>query len=1384
MISGTLLLLAAFGPFLGAALAQMLNDHARIGRAVTASAAISTAAAFGLLIATGLDSSGRIEAIGWADASIDRIGALLLVVVMGTATVVSGFSSRSLDDDGRTANYFALLGTVASGSALVLTQGPPLLLVIGWIIAGWALVGLIGFERSWPRASMAQRRILRTLLVGDVALISAVGIATVYSDGLLTGDATAAVTELHNSSFLGIEVLHVVMLLTVVAGASRSAMLPFHRWLIGTLTAPTPVSALVHAGLVSGAGLLFLRFAEPFVASDPAVIAAFALGVATVVIASAATWIRSDVKGSLAWSTVAQMAFMVVQCAVGAFSSAAFHIAGHGMYKAALFLGSGDTVAGGLRNNRRAAPVVSLSAGTRLGVSALVTTGLVALFGWLLTPDVSPAGRVLVFVFAWLTVASGINGWLKRGPLAPIPAILVGTFGALVGTITYLGGLRLAEAFVKPALEGVPSETVINQTVLLVVLGVVGLGVAAVALLPDPSGTSLRDAVRGRLVQLIDPLESGRSHRAPTTHDNSSTFASTGRPNGLQRGEIRADVARASDIISPQWPLASFVAVNPLGGLESLSFDEATRQARHWLGAKTHLDLEAFRRDYERGLSRLVDLRYVAHDRYTELSETTPVAIGGQALPAVEVIVADMLHSPPTTAPPRTTTPRAHTAVQRCEQRTAHITATINDTLSGLLAAWVNPPQWALHRPGESFVSMSLRSIATDPRLRFLVGSQAKAWLSTLDRDPASVIESAFNVSGVPPDDRVDEARGHLCHLSGWAGLAKWRNEWAHGNEQLPSLSPIDLVAVRAALEACALGSGVVAGPAQRRDALSPLEDDATSLDARVDAVLAAISPSGSDRDRSEIARVLSQVPAESLASMWLDAQERFVDARLLSMLDRLDPGKKVDRPDAQLVFCIDVRSEGFRQHLEEIANVETLGFAGFFGVPMSVSRLGWDHYEARCPVLVSPVIAATETAREDGIGEVASRMTRQRNVAGLLSAHSGAKYGPGAPFALAETAGWLLGPVAAARTFISKRSTPPRAQPTQMILDDDEVLLEQRTFFAESVLTTMGLTDRFAPLVVLCGHTSQTTNNAHATALECGACAGASGDDNARAVAALLNSLDVRHSLSQRGISIPDDTWFTAGIHDTASDRVQFLDGADVPETHRDAISRLEEKLELAGERQAAVRAAHLPGPDARVRERGADWAQVRPEWGLARNAAFIIGPRSMTAGLDLDGRAFLHSYNAADDPTGRVLETIMTAPLVVGHWISSQYYFSTVDPEAFGAGNKLLHNPIGTTGVISGDRGDLRVGLPLQSTHLDGKPFHQPVRLLAVIQADLQQIETIIANNPILRTLTRGSWLRIAARSQPDQRWSTRTPRGTWVETPRAFDPDPLLVPNTETS
>lgn len=1366
VVHSLMILLGVLAPLVASAvvLATSATGHLA-GRVATIGCGAAFVAALWLAVASARDEAGvagELPGLDGVDLRIDRASSLLLLLVAATGAVIAAFSRRNLDDVPYSTRYFALIGVVVAGSALVVVPGGPVALVIGWLISGWALAAITG---------RSGRRIARTLVIGDVALVAAVVIGVAASSAELVLGSPIAAAELADTSIVGVSALDLVAILLVVAGASRSALFPFHRWLIATLAAPTPVSALVHAGFVSGAGLLLIRFSGVFVASDVAVVLAFVLGLVTVVVATVASASRPDVKGGLAWSTVAQMSFMVVQCAVGAFSSAVFHIIGHGMYKAALFLGSGDTVSASVRSTRRPVAARALSVPARGAVSAVVATASVALVGWFVTPEVGDSGQVLIYAFAWASVASALWGWLARGPLLPAAAVASGTAVSALATLAYFAGLRLVERHVAPSFSFTPSDTIIGP-----------IAVAVVAAVLAAAGAWLWSAERGGSMLAL----SVRQAVLATTRVPVSTLVA-GRPAGgegglvtatdepVRRAEIRADVSRAGSVIAPQWPLSSFVAVNPLNGLEGLGFDAATARARQTLRGRTHLSLAEYRADHECGLTTPGDLRRAVEYRFMELCARTPIDLDGRLFDIAEVVIADLLHGPE----------GEPAAVPRTElERRAGIDSTavsaLDDVLGTWIAGFVEPAHWPLAQPNETLVAMAQR-LAGDARLRPHLSNDAVVWIGSLDSEPAHVIDSAFASLRISDDDRVSEMSGHLAAVQGWAGYAKWRTEWAQPDDPRQRLSMVDIVAVRAMLEAAMVATvATVADTSNGADAATERAD--AVVHARVDAVLAhlGVGPSTSS-ERARLRELLTELPDDERRAVWLAAQEVHVDDEMLSLLDRPEPGPVVDRPDAQIVLCIDVRSEGFRRHLESFGRDQTIGFAGFFGIPMKVRQLGWEHAEARCPVLVAPAVEAVERAEVDGVAEAARRLAKDRAVAGVHAAHSQSKYAVGAPFVMAETVGWLLGPLAAARTFLpgsAKPSTPP---PTTVAIDEVEALVEQRVFFAESVLNTMGLVDGFAPIVALCGHTSRTANNAHATALECGACAGAAGDGNARAVASLLNSPDVRHGLIERGIEIPDDTWFVAGLHETVSDRLQIVDTVAASGEHLAKIDELQRRLDQAGALQAADRAGHLPGPAATVRDRGIDWAQVRPEWGLARNAAFVIGPRSLTSGLDLGGRAFLHSYDQHADPTGKVLETIMTAPLVVGHWISSQYYFSTVDPEVFGAGDKLLHNPIGSAGVFSGEGGDLRVGLPLQSTHVDGARHHQAVRLLAVIEADIARIERIIQANPILQTLTRGSWLRIAARSQAGEPWSTRTSEGTWLTAPRspgadlerAFDP-----------
>jgi hypothetical protein len=328
----------------------------------------------------------------------------------------------------------------------------------------------------------------------------------------------------------------------------------------------------------------------------------------------------------------------------------------------------------------------------------------------------------------------------------------------------------------------------------------------------------------------------------------------------------------------------------------------------------------------------------------------------------------------------------------------------------------------------------------------------------------------------------------------------------------------------------------------------------------------------------------------------------------------------------------------------------------------------------------------------------------------------------------------------------------------------------EEQLVLARTALTMMGLTSGFARVVLLCGHGATTENNPYASKLDCGACGGHEGAPNARAAAMILNRPSVRAGLAESGLAIPEDTWFVAGRHDTTTDEVALLDRHLVPATHADDLDRLERDLRAAGAGNAAARLLRLPdgqasGAPADARRRSADWAQIRPEWGLARNAAFVVGPRELTAGLDLDGRCFLHSYDHRVDPEGTALETILTAPLVVAQWINAQYFFSTTDPDVLGAGDKVLHNVVAGIGVVQGAGGDLRIGLPRQACFAGEVPYHEPLRLLAVVQAPLERIEMLVARNAILQHFFDGGWVGLAAREAPGAPWR-RWRDGGWAE------------------
>ncbi len=315
-------------------------------------------------------------------------------------------------------------------------------------------------------------------------------------------------------------------------------------------------------------------------------------------------------------------------------------------------------------------------------------------------------------------------------------------------------------------------------------------------------------------------------------------------------------------------------------------------------------------------------------------------------------------------------------------------------------------------------------------------------------------------------------------------------------------------------------------------------------------------------------------------------------------------------------------------------------------------------------------------------------------------------------------------------------------------------VILADQIAMAVGALKNMGLTSNFAKVVLICGHGSATANNPYGSALDCGACGGHAGDANARVAAAILNKPAVRESVRTQGIYIPAETVFVAGLHNTTTDEVLIYDTENLSANQSEELEKIVKWLSAASkqsrrERAASLGLADVPEEelDEKVFQRSRDWAQVRPEWGLVNNAAFIAAPRGRTKGLNLGGRTFLHNYDAAQDSDKSVLTLIMVAPMVVASWINLQYYGSTVNNRLFGSGNKVLHNVVGTFGVWQGNGSDLQPGLPLQSVHDGEKWMHEPLRLNVFIEASCADIEAVIAAQASVRELVQNGWVNLFA-------------------------------------
>jgi len=786
-----------------------------------------------------------------------------------------------------------------------------------------------------------------------------------------------------------------------------------------------------------------------------------------------------------------------------------------------------------------------------------------------------------------------------------------------------------------------------------------------------------------------------------------------------------AAAERAARAIPPVWPLASSVAVNPFLGQAHEGLAQVAARLARVAGAPVTLPRSWYQAKIAKGVITDADL--------ADALASAPPAPRPPDLAALKS--AALVSTPEICAAPTL-------ADLAAEASGIDWPALISERFGAWAAGYFDEGQalWAASRGKGAYAAW--RAVATHDLTPEIVGLSGFATqVSEAPERASDAIASVVRRIAIPEEALDTYFHQMLMTLGGWAQFARyrlWQAELGGGGDAATT----DFLAIRLIWEA----------------ALFDRYED--QIAARWTSVVASHC--------APVTPTADQVVDAILQEAWERAAQRVLAATLAA------PGAAATgtRPALQAAFCIDVRSEVFRRALESVhPDIQTLGFAGFFGLTTAHRRFASDVEERRSPVLLNPSLTTCSGGPEDAAADQSARFkARAKRAWGRF------KLAAVSSFAFVEA----TGPLYVKKLFIDALGLHAASAPKDPAPRLDPALdLAARTQAALRVLRAMSLTTNFARLVLLTGHGANVVNNPHASGLQCGACGGYSGEVNARLLAALLNDPGVRDGLGRQGIEIPSDTLFLGALHDTTTDAVTLYADDHPSASHSSDIRQAKAWLEAAGAISRGERALRLPraAGEGSLARRSRDWAEVRPEWALAGCSAFIAAPRRRTAGKTLAGRAFLHDYDWTIDRDFGVLELILTAPVVVASWISLQYYGSTVAPQVFGGGNKLLHNVAGGVGVFEGNGGPMRAGLPWQSVHDGERYVHEPLRLSVCIEAPREAMTEVLQRHEGVRALFDNRWLHLFALDEAG--WMAWRYAGDlqWTAIDAASDPAVLL-------
>lgn len=777
----------------------------------------------------------------------------------------------------------------------------------------------------------------------------------------------------------------------------------------------------------------------------------------------------------------------------------------------------------------------------------------------------------------------------------------------------------------------------------------------------------------------------------------------------MSKEQVEEIISRACGRIAPSWPLENSVAVNPYLGFSNMPIEETAKLLKQRGGVNLFMPISFYLERMEMNEIHNQDVKNVLVDKSLKLNVKSFVA------------KAKRLQSES-----NKNTPRATVVDIFDKQFKDDVGQFMVNHLSSWLSHYFDKFKDVSEQEGAEMYRMWLSDASVDRMPELMGMDKFRERMKGFSPDAFKAIMSALQELNVPVSLIEDYVHTLLLKLLGWASYCSgvdFQNKLYNGEvNHVEGLLAIILNWERYLMQI-------------RPDIKVIWEENMQKWK--------------NDSDDSLSSELLQ------VQSIFQEAFDNSCQRRLKEKIDKefTQQTSLPERSLAQAVFCIDVRSEVYRRNLE-LANdkIETLGFAGFFGLPINYKPIQHKLGKNQCPVLIpsNKIVKESTSKREDFEYEEKKRELKAR----LNEAWNKFKSGSITSFSFVSPLGVYFLPKLISDSFGVTRpiDDPKEAEFGSLmkgegVLDLSEIPFEDQLNMASSALTAMGLTDNFAQFVLITGHGSSSVNNPHASSYDCGACGGNSGEVNALTAQAILNTEEIRFALADKGIKIPQDTYFLAGLHNTTTDEVIVINEKSIPNHLWTKYKEFRSALDAASSATRNERSIRFSidarNADKEFFRRAKDWAQVRPEWGLAGCNAFIVAPRYRTKNVDLKGQSFLHSYDWKRDEGFKVLEAIMTAPMVVTSWINLQYYASTVDNEKLGSGNKTLHNVVSGLGVLEGSKGDLRVGLPLQAVH-DGKNYqHLPNRLNVVIEAPKEAVLNVLNNHSGLKDLCDNGWI-----------------------------------------